>query len=340
MSTWIGCRCSMLVGQSPEEYEAQVGAACAHLRCRWLPGSGRAPGSALAGVRVRRPARDDHPRGPTQRSRTWRRFAWAPGLTASRGFCGCWARMCWLPERPARGRARWCGRSSGRLAQAVRDGSVQLWAVDPKGGMELTPGAGLFTRFAYESPGRDGRPARGRGVVHAGSEANCCGSPGSACSPRPLMMPLVVVVVDELAALTAYVGDRDLKRRAEAAMQLLLSQGRAPGVLVVAAVQDPGKDVVAFRDLFPSRIALRLLEDVQVDMVLGRSARQHGADVRLRSPRPARCRVRRPRRRPRAGPGPRRVRHRSPTSLGWCRTTPPRRADARLVEEPGVVSTD
>ena len=97
-------------------------------------------------------------------------------------------------------------------------------------------------------------------------------------------MPLVVIVVDELAALTAYVGDRDLKRRAEAAIQLLLSQGRAPGVLVVAAVQDPGKDVVAFRDLFPTRIALRLLEDVQVDMVLGRSARQHGATCDSISP--------------------------------------------------------
>ncbi len=49
-------------------------------------------------------------------------------------------------------------------------------------------------------------------------------------------------------------------------------------MLVVAAVQDPGKDVIGFRDLFPSRIALRLLEDVQVDMVLGRSARQRGAE--------------------------------------------------------------
>jgi S-DNA-T family DNA segregation ATPase FtsK/SpoIIIE len=81
------------------------------------------------------------------------------------------------------------------------------------------------------------------------------------------------------------VGDRNLKRRAEAAIQLLLSQGRAPGVLVVASVQDPGKDVVAFRDLFPTRIALRLLEDVQVDMILGRSARQHGAKCDAISPR-------------------------------------------------------
>jgi S-DNA-T family DNA segregation ATPase FtsK/SpoIIIE len=47
---------------------------------------------------------------------------------------------------------------------------------------------------------------------------------------------------------------------------------------VVAALQDPGKDVLPYRDLFPTRIGLRLLEDVQVDMVLGRSARQHGAE--------------------------------------------------------------
>ncbi len=38
------------------------------------------------------------------------------------------------------------------LAPGVTDGSVQLWAVDPKGGMELTPGAALFTRFAYADP--------------------------------------------------------------------------------------------------------------------------------------------------------------------------------------------
>ena len=49
-------------------------------------------------------------------------------------------------------------------------------------------------------------------------------------------------------------------------------------MLVVAALQDPGKDVLPFRDLFPARVALRLLEDTQVDMVLGRSARLHGAE--------------------------------------------------------------
>jgi S-DNA-T family DNA segregation ATPase FtsK/SpoIIIE len=163
------------------------------------------------------------------------------------------------------------------LGPAIRDRDVQVWAVDPKGGMELTPGAGLFTRFAYTDP--EAMVTLLEDAVYLMRERaerlRCAGLRAHTPDPSD---PLVVVVVDELAALTAYGGDRDLKRRAEAALQLLLSQGRAPGVLVVAAVQDPGKDVIGFRDLFPSRVALRLLEDVQVDMVLGRSARQRGAE--------------------------------------------------------------
>ncbi|HET7388896.1 MAG TPA: FtsK/SpoIIIE domain-containing protein [Nocardioidaceae bacterium] len=163
------------------------------------------------------------------------------------------------------------------MGPAIRDGVVQVWAVDPKGGMELTPGAGLFTRFAYADAASivglleeavELMRQRAERLRQAGQRTHVP-APGD---------PLVVVLVDELAALTAYVGDRELKKRAEAALQVLLSQGRAPGVSVVAAVQDPGKDVIGFRDLFPTRIALRLLEDVQVDMVLGRSARLHGAE--------------------------------------------------------------
>ncbi|MGH3365672.1 MAG: hypothetical protein ACRDOY_00525 [Nocardioidaceae bacterium] len=89
--------------------------------------------------------------------------------------------------------------------------------------------------------------------------------------------PLIVVVVDELASLTAYLTDRDTKKRISAALSLLLSQGRAVGVLVVAALQDPRKDVLPARDLFPTRIALRLTEPEQVDMVLGDGARKRGA---------------------------------------------------------------
>jgi len=160
------------------------------------------------------------------------------------------------------------------LAGGIRAGTVQLWAIDPKGGMEFAFGAPLFHRLAYRTADdmllvledavtamRD-RQARLLGLtrLHQPTAAE----------------PLVVVLVDELAALTAYT-DRDTKRKAAELLQLLLSQGRAVGVLVAAALQDPGKDVLPFRDLFPTRIALRLVEDVQVDMVLGRGARDRGA---------------------------------------------------------------
>jgi S-DNA-T family DNA segregation ATPase FtsK/SpoIIIE len=163
------------------------------------------------------------------------------------------------------------------LGPAIRSGSVQVWALDPKGGMELQPSSGLFNKFAYESPEAMVTLLE-EAVSFMRFRAERLRLEGQRLHTPVAGDPLVVVLIDEMAALTAYIGDRDLKKRAESALQLLLSQGRAPGVLVVAAVQDPGKDVIAFRDLFPSRIALRLLEDVQVDMVLGRSARLRGAE--------------------------------------------------------------
>jgi S-DNA-T family DNA segregation ATPase FtsK/SpoIIIE len=163
------------------------------------------------------------------------------------------------------------------MGPAIREGAVQLWAVDPKGGMELTPGAGLFTRFAYSDPASMVGLLE-EAVAFMRQRAERLRQAGVRLHEPAPADPLVVVMVDEMAALTAYVGDRDLKKRADAALQLLLSQGRAAGVLVVAALQDPGKDVLPYRDLFPARVALRLLEDTQVDMVLGRSARQRGAE--------------------------------------------------------------
>ena len=89
--------------------------------------------------------------------------------------------------------------------------------------------------------------------------------------------PLIVVMVDELAALTAWVNDRAVKKRIESALGLLLSQGRAVGVVVVGAIQDPRKDVLPQRDLFPIRIGLRLNEAEHIDLTLGRAARLRGA---------------------------------------------------------------
>jgi S-DNA-T family DNA segregation ATPase FtsK/SpoIIIE len=161
------------------------------------------------------------------------------------------------------------------VAPWVRDGLVHLWVLDPKGGMELSAGAPLFARFAYDSADdlatlleeavavMNARAARLRGVTRKHTPSTD--------------EPLIVVVVDELASLTAY-ADRDERRRINSALPLLISKGRAVGVVVVGALQDPRKETIPFRDLFPTRIALALVEAEQTDLVLGRGARQRGAD--------------------------------------------------------------
>jgi DNA segregation ATPase FtsK/SpoIIIE, S-DNA-T family len=91
----------------------------------------------------------------------------------------------------------------------------------------------------------------------------------------------VVVLVDEVAFLTAYQRDRKLRERIKAALATLTTQGRAVGYAVVAALQDPRKDVLTIRNLFPDRIAMRPDEPEQTDMVLGDGARDRGAACEL-----------------------------------------------------------
>jgi S-DNA-T family DNA segregation ATPase FtsK/SpoIIIE len=164
------------------------------------------------------------------------------------------------------------------LAPGIRGGLVDVRACDPKGGMELAPAASLFTAFAYRphdmvelleqaawDMAQRAERCRGRVRVHTATVDE----------------PAIVVMVDELAFLTSYEIDAQLRRRASAALSLLLSQGRGPAVSVIAAMQDPRKDIVAFRDLFPVRVGLRMVEAEQTDMVLGRGARNRGAACEL-----------------------------------------------------------
>src|SRR6516164_7904954 len=89
--------------------------------------------------------------------------------------------------------------------------------------------------------------------------------------------PFIVIFIDETAFLTAYHPDKTLRDRVKAALATLTTQGRAVGFCVVAALQDPRKEVMSLRNLFPDRIAMRLDEPEHVDMVLGDGARDRSA---------------------------------------------------------------
>lgn len=161
------------------------------------------------------------------------------------------------------------------LAPAIKAGVVRLVGIDPKGGMELGQCPDAFERLVFDN-GPDAvelleelaaevkeRASRYRGIRRLWAK-----STGE---------PFTVLLIDELADVIAYQPDKNLRERAVRALQTITSQGRAPGYAVVGLVQDPRKEIVAFRHLFGTRVALRLDESQQVDMVLGDGVRQRGA---------------------------------------------------------------
>lgn len=165
------------------------------------------------------------------------------------------------------------------LAPALKADVVRLWGVDLKRGVELEMGSGLFSAHAYKPADALGvlkslmAVIDKRGAAMAGQTRLHTPTPGD---------PLHVLVIDELAALTAY-ADFSIRRDAERLLSEILTQGRALGVVVVACVQDPRKDVVAMRGLFTQTVALRLRSSEETAMVLG-DGMTHAAPAHRISP--------------------------------------------------------
>lgn len=172
-----------------------------------------------------------------------------------------------------------------QLAPAVRDGTVELWGIDPKGGVELGFGEGLFTRLIYNT-----------GDTWEQDLADLLADANQALTERLNVMrgvtrlhepskraPLVVLIIDEFLTLTLGVSDPALKKRIDTDLIKFLSQARAAGMTVVACAQLAQKDALSdkMRDLFPTRVGLRMTDPIQVDMAMGPAARKAGADAHL-----------------------------------------------------------
>ncbi|WP_019874376.1 FtsK/SpoIIIE domain-containing protein [Sporichthya polymorpha] len=162
------------------------------------------------------------------------------------------------------------------LAPAIAEGTVEVWGFDPKGGMELALGAGMFARLFTDDPDSMAQALEDCADLLAARTKTLAGI--TRLHTPTVEEPLRVVLIDELAALTA-LAERKTVQRVDNALRRILTQGRAPGCVVVGFLQDPGKDVLAYRNLFPTRVALRLAEAVEVDMVLGEGVRARGAEA-------------------------------------------------------------
>ena len=88
--------------------------------------------------------------------------------------------------------------------------------------------------------------------------------------------PLELLEFDEIGALTKYT-DRKIRDAITEKVALLTTQGRALGFTVRGYVQEPTKDTVPVRELFPRRICLRGAAKSHVGMVLGDQAYERGA---------------------------------------------------------------
>lgn len=188
----------------------------------------------------------------------------------------------WLPIGPHTLVAGCSGAGKGSLlwsfvfglAPGIRSGHVKVYGIDLKGGMELAMGRSLFHEFATD-PERAVDMMEEAAAVMRGRAQRLAGT--TRIHQPTATDPFVVVIIDELAAVTAYITDRQLRLRGETALKLLCSQGRAVGFMVFACLQDPRKEVLPSRGLFTQTIGLRLREPAETTMVLGEGALMAGA---------------------------------------------------------------
>lgn len=161
------------------------------------------------------------------------------------------------------------------VGPAIADGLVDVWLADPKGGAEFGRGEDrLFTRFATDTATI---LAMLREAVEVMRERLArMRSAGIRKLVPSVDEPLILIIIDEAASLSSY-ADRDEQQEFRRLTGLLLSQGRAAAVSVVAALQDPSKETMPNRQLFPVRVGLRLDEPTQTTMVHGQGARDRGA---------------------------------------------------------------
>lgn len=177
-----------------------------------------------------------------------------------------------IAGRTGAGKSSWIWAIILGLAPAYRDGLVVFWGIDPKR-IELGIEKRWFEHYA------DTQEAIIETLELAVSEmfARTSRMQGVSRSFTPSRdNPLNVVIIDELAYVAAMLPDKKLRERAEKALVTLLSQGRAVGYVCIGCVQDPRKEVVGFRDLFPFRIALALPKPM-VDLILGDGMWEAGA---------------------------------------------------------------
>ncbi|UOX91349.1 cell division protein FtsK [Amycolatopsis sp. FBCC-B4732] len=161
------------------------------------------------------------------------------------------------------------------LAPLIRDGLVRLWICDPKQ-LEFRKLGDAGVAYRYADTEQDCAELVEEYVADLRAVQQSFAGTGRRKIEVSRETPLNLLIIDEIGALLAY-GDGTIARNLRKLLAIVGSQGRATGHFMTALVQEPAKDVVPVRELFPTRVCLRVTAQSHVDMVLGEGARLRGA---------------------------------------------------------------
>src|SRR5204863_5877566 len=138
------------------------------------------------------------------------------------------------------------------LAEVRKAGLVCLWGLGPKK-VELAYGREAWDEYADTI--EDMVDLLEKAVSELLERNKQVQGKARKVTPSPAM-PLNVIIIDELAYLSALVPDKKMRDRAQAAIGTILLLGRATGYCLTAFTQDVRKEVINFRDYFPTKVAL------------------------------------------------------------------------------------
>lgn len=164
------------------------------------------------------------------------------------------------------------------LGPLIRDGLVEVHAIDPKGGMELGPGRKLFKGYAQSNIEDMMRVVENVNARLDQRMAFCEANDIREHVPT-LEEPFILLIVDEAAVVALLAETSEARANLERWQKLILTQGRAPGVGLASCVQEPTKATLETRGLYPQRVQHRSLERLHADMTLGPGARERGAET-------------------------------------------------------------
>jgi hypothetical protein len=165
------------------------------------------------------------------------------------------------------------------VSPEVRKGAVQIWSADLKGGVETVLARGIFSRRARTFAEtlallRElNKLLEERLAFMEATEVRL--------HVANRESPHILLIIDEAASLEYLKPDSKSGAEAKGLLARILSVGRASGITVVAALQNPRKEDFWARDLFVTVIALRLRTRADVELALGTDAYAAGAQAEL-----------------------------------------------------------